>query len=85
MSQKRCSRCHVHKDITTDNYHKDATSKDGFSRRCKPCTKEYFQERRDIMIANTKRWQEENRERYNAYQREWHRNKRFRMKFEGAA
>ena len=40
MNYKKCNYCDTVKNIT--KYHKDKTTDDGYSRRCKRCTGAYF-------------------------------------------
>jgi len=42
MQTKVCGKCGVEKEITTENFAKRNASKDGFSCKCKQCTKEYY-------------------------------------------
>lgn len=41
VSQKRCSRCKELKDLTTENFPKNKSSKDGFSHWCKACVSDH--------------------------------------------
>lgn len=41
VSQKRCSRCKKTKDLTSENFPRNKSSKDGFSHWCKDCISEH--------------------------------------------
>lgn len=65
METKRCSKCGEEKPV--DQFWKDRHTKDGLRSSCKKC------------LTNTHReWQRVNRERVNAYNLEWRRERRRR-------
>ena len=74
---KFCNTCSTEKDL--DQFNKRTASKDGFSPRCKPCTKaylkKYYQDNKEQLDSKNKvtkkRWVEENREHVRAKGREY--------------
>lgn len=56
---KVCSDCKAERPVT--DFHRNRASRDGRSNLCKDCAKE-----------RVKEWQENNREAYLAYRREYH-------------
>ena len=61
---KKCSKCEVVKSL--DEFHKNNRKKDGRDQRCKGCCKErkadWYLENKKKVLANSKKYYEENRE-----------------------
>src|SRR4051812_19338601 len=70
---KRCKICGVLKPLS--EFYRAAGAADGHRSDCKPCNlarkKMWYSQNREAVIEKTKRWQSDNRVRYNAYQREY--------------
>lgn len=68
---RKCSRCRIKKNATSDNFHKDKNKKDGYSAICKECKRaEYQKNKEDIKRdLNKKRieYKEEHRKKREAY------------------
>src|ERR1700679_433313 len=59
-SQKICSTCHIPQSLT-ENFYKKTSSSDGYSGKCKNCTRAYMA-----------LWQINNRDKCNEYSKKWY-------------
>lgn len=67
--EKICSRCK--QKFPLENFHKDASRKDGLSNKCKPCTyvkqRKYKKENPDVIKAEKRRYYERNKDKRRRY------------------
>ena len=70
---KRCKKCGETKPYS--EFYRAAGMRDGHRSECKACAREirkaWYWANRDAVIANVKRWQQENKEHLNEYRREY--------------
>jgi hypothetical protein len=70
---KRCKQCGETKPLT--DFYKASGTADGHRGECKACNlarkKQWYAQNRDAVIEKVKKWQHDNRDRHNAYQREY--------------
>jgi hypothetical protein len=70
---KRCKICGQTKPL--EDFYKAAGAADGHRGECKVCNlarkKQWCAENRDAVIKKVRKWQHDNRDRHNAYQREY--------------
>lgn len=61
MAMKLCTKCNVTKGY--GEYHKDKSQPDGCYRYCKDCKKRYYLTNKDLILARTKQYNLENKQR----------------------
>ena len=61
---KKCNKCGETKELT--EFHKDKSKKHGRDSKCKVCTKQYYQAKREHILERHRQHYRENREAYNA-------------------
>ena len=67
MKYKTCSICKKELELTSENFYKDKTKKDGFQNRCKQCCKEYSKSRKDY----NKKYRQEHKEYFKEYNEQY--------------
>ena len=76
METKECNKCKQEIIATNEYFAKDKNSKDGLSRTCKECTKEYnakrYEEKKDELKAQTREYYNNNKEKYKPLFKENH-------------
>ena len=66
---KTCTKCGVEK--TLDSFNKQKASKDGLQYKCKDCTKAYYEENKEKILAGSKVYCEDNKEQRAERSRVW--------------
>lgn len=78
QNHKTCRGCG--RDLSTGEFHRNRKNPDGLETRCKSCRAEiaraYREQHRDLLTAQTRRYQQRNR----AYFREYNRRRRLEAK-----
>ena len=59
---KKCTKCGVEKEATTEYFLKYKTSKDGLRAACKTCMDLYYQENKEYIAEQKKQYRQENKE-----------------------
>lgn len=75
---KICSKCH--RELSEDNFAKNRSRKDGLSCWCKECNREYERLHSERRKEQSKRWHKNNREKVNAYEREYRKTRRANLR-----
>lgn len=70
MQMKTCTVCTIEKPLTTENFHRNKRSKNGFRSICKECRK--TEEPKETRSARKKKWLEENKEKAKEYRRKYY-------------
>lgn len=73
LYMKLCSNCNTEKPL--EEFHKNKSSKDGHSHRCKDCAKAitrlWYKKNKERDHQNSKRWSKKNPTRRNEHKRKW--------------
>ncbi len=78
MTTKVCTKCGEEKPATTEYFYVNRAVSCGLGARCKPCAREYTNERRDP--EKDRAYYLKNRERYKQQSTEWRKNNREKMR-----
>lgn len=69
---KKCSKCKIEKD--RKEFHKDSNQNSGYACKCITCKKEHYEDNKEKILEQQKKWRAENPEKVAKINKEWKEN-----------